>query len=293
MEKTQVKKKRRYKKFKDMTRPQQIKLVRSLTIVGLILTSLIVFVAVLVVRHFSAVKADSENEGDIFSRGYGKGESSIIIEEADIPSAIRDSIRNAESEKDSDMTKTYEGLKHDNPDFAGYLKIEGTDIEYPVMYSPDEPERYLEKDFDLNKSIKGLPFIDARCKLDPVSENLIIYGHNMKDGTVFGLLDSYDTKEFCRQHPVIRFDTLNDPGKYEVMYAFYDRVYFNDEKEFRFYNFIDASNKDDFDRTMDKLREKSIYDMGVKADFGDRFITLVTCSYQEEEGRFVVIAKKI
>ena len=293
MEKTQVKKKRRYKKFKDMTRPQQIKLVRSLTIVGLILTSLIVFVAVLVVRHFSAVKADSENEGDIFSRGYGKGESSIIIEEADIPSAIRDSIRNAESEKDSDMTKTYEGLKRDNPDFAGYLKIEGTDIEYPVMYSPDEPERYLEKDFDLNKSIKGLPFIDARCKLDPVSENLIIYGHNMKDGTVFGLLDSYDTKEFCRQHPVIRFDTLNDPGKYEVMYAFYDRVYFNDEKEFRFYNFIDASNKDDFDRTMDKLREKSIYDMGVKADFGDRFITLVTCSYQEEEGRFVVIAKKI
>lgn len=288
--KPEVKKKRKYKKFRDMTGPQQLKLVRRLSIVGIVFVSIIAIIAVIIFGRLKRYTASSESEGDIFSRGFDKnGESSIILAEA--PPAIQASIDEAAAEK-SDMSAIYESLKRDNPDFAGYLKITGIAIEYPVMYSPDEPEKYLDKDFEVNKSPQGLPFIDARCSLDPVSDNLIIYGHNMKDGSMFGRLDSYEKREFFEEHPTIQFDTLEGTGTYDVMYAFYDRVYYDDEADFRFYDFIDAKGKDDFNETMSILAAKSIYDTGVRAEYGDKFITLVTCSYQEDEGRFVVIAKK-
>ena len=283
-------KRKRYKKFRDMTRPQQIKLVRSLTIVGLVFVAVIGLITSVIFRNIAKDEAGDENEGDIFSRGYVDEDTSVITFE--VPKAVRESIDRDANEK-PDMTPIYQGMKRDNPDFAGYLKIDGIGIEYPVMYSPEDPERYLTRDFALEKSVQGLPFIDARCKIDPVSDNLIIYGHNMKDGSIFGNLDSYQNKDFCREHSLIQFDTVDGPQTYKVLYAFYDRVYYDDEKDFRFYDFIDAGNKDDFASTMSILAAKSIYNMDVPTEYGDKFITLVTCSYQEDEGRFVVIAKKV
>ena len=288
-----VKKKRKYKKFRDMTKSQQLKLVRRLSIVGIVFVTLIAITATIIFKSIAGSRAESDTEGDIFSRGFDKdGESSIIIDEADVPKAVQSAI-DQDAAAEPDMTPIYEGMKRDNPDFVGYLKIEGTNIEYPVMYSPEEPEKYLDKDFRLEKSVSGLPFIDARCKLDPVSDNLIIYGHNMKDGSMFGLLDSYRDKDYCKDHPVIRYDTLDGSESYQVVYAFYDRIYYDDETDFRFYDFIDADGKNDFAETMSILAAKSIYNMDIPTEYGDKFITLVTCAYQEDEGRFVVVAKKI
>lgn len=291
--KKQVRKKRRYKKFKDMTRPQQLKLIRSLSIVGIVFVTVIVIISMMIFNHLSRVTASSESEGDIFSHGFDRsGESSIIIEDAAVPAAVRESMNRA-AEEQTDMSALYASMKRDNPDFAGYLRIDGTSIDYPVMYSPEEPERYLDRDFEINKSVKGLPFIDARCSLDNTSDNLIIYAHNMKDGSMFGNLEAYREKDYANEHRIIQFDTPEGTGTYEVMYAFYDRVYYEDERDFRFYDFIDAKDKDDFDGTMSILASKSIYNMKKDAQYGDKFITLVTCSYQEDEGRFVVIAKKV
>lgn len=111
----------------------------------------------------------------------------------------------------------------------------------------------------------------------------------MKNGTMFGTLTDYEDKNYYKAHPVIRFDTLKEERMYDIIYAFYDRVYYEDEKDFRFYDFIDYADEDDFNRTMDEFKDKSIYDTGVEAHYGDKFITLVTCSYQEENGRFVVM----
>jgi sortase B len=183
-------------------------------------------------------------------------------------------------------------MKRDYPDFAGYLNIEGTKIEYPVMYSPDEPEKYLHKDINGKECTEGLPFIDARCSVSPDSDNLIIFGHNMRDGSMFGTLTDYDNKEYCEAHPAICFDTADGSFEYEVMSAFYDRVYYTDEDDFRFYDFIDASDGTDYDKAVRRLIEKSIYDTGVKAEYGDKLITLVTCAYHTENGRFVVIGRR-
>nr|MCR5602375.1 class B sortase [Lachnospiraceae bacterium] len=206
-----------------------------------------------------------------------------------VPPLLQASLDEEDAMAENSRFAVYENMHRENPDFAGYLNIEGTKIDNPVMYSPEDPEKYLERDINDKKSSSGLPFIDAACSPEPASDNIIIYGHNMKNGTMFGTLTDYEDKNYYMAHPVIRFDTLKEERMYDIIYAFYDRVYYEDEKDFRFYDFIDYADEDDFNRTMDEFKDKSIYDTGVEAHYGDKFITLVTCSYQEENGRFVVM----
>ena len=181
-------------------------------------------------------------------------------------------------------------LYQKNSDLAGWLTIPGTRIDYPVMYSPDEPERYLHANFEVSYSFAGLPFIDAAC--DPESGNRIIYAHNMLDGSMFRTLLKYQQKDFWQRNPVISFNTLYEEQEYEVVAAFYDKVYKKSDTNFKFYQFYDTSDQSSFDEAMAYYREHALYDTGVTAQCGDLFLTLVTCAYQTENGRFVVVARK-
>lgn len=177
-----------------------------------------------------------------------------------------------------------------NPDLAGWLTVPGTKIDYPVMYSPDEPERYLHANFEVEYSFAGLPFIDAAC--DTESGNRIIYAHNMLDGSMFRSLLKYQQKDFWQRNPVISFSTLYEEQEYEVVAAFYDKVYKKTDTNFKFYQFYDTSDQEHFDEAMAYYKKHALYDTGVTAQCGDEFITLVTCAYQTENGRFVVVARK-
>lgn len=177
-----------------------------------------------------------------------------------------------------------------NPDLAGWLTVPGTRIDYPVMYSPDEPERYLHANFEVSYSFAGLPFLDAAC--DPERGNRIIYAHNMLDGSMFRTLLKYQQKDFWQRNPVISFSTLYEEQEYEVVAAFYDKVYKKTDTNFKFYQFYDTSDQSRFDEAMAYYREHALYDTGVTAQCGDELITLVTCAYQTENGRFVVVARK-
>ena len=177
-----------------------------------------------------------------------------------------------------------------NPDLAGWLTVPGTKIDYPVMYSPDEPERYLHANFEVEYSFAGLPFIDAAC--DTERGNRIIYAHNMLDGSMFRSLLKYQQKDFWQRNPVISFSTLYEEQEYEVVAAFYDKVYKKTDTNFKFYQFYDTSDQEHFDEAMAYYKKKALYDTGVTAQCGDEFITLVTCAYQTENGRFVVVARK-
>ena len=172
-----------------------------------------------------------------------------------------------------------------NPDLAGWLTIPGTRIDYP-----DEPERYLHANFDIDYSFAGLPFLDAAC--DTESGNRIIYAHNMLDGSMFRTLLKYQQKDFWQRNPVISFNTLYEEQEYEVVAAFYDKVYKKSDTNFKFYQFYDTSDQSSFDEAMAYYREHALYDTGVTAQCGDLFLTLVTCAYQTENGRFVVVARK-
>lgn len=178
-----------------------------------------------------------------------------------------------------------------NPDMIGWISIAGTKIDYPIMHTPDDPEKYLHKDFQGNFSVGGLPFLDAACTLG--SDNLLIYGHNMHNGTMFQNLLSYDQKNFWQEHPVISISTLYEEKSYEVLAVLYDRVYLKSDTCFKFYQFIDAENQDSFDNAISYFKEHALYDTGVTAHYGDKLVTLVTCAYHVDNGRFLVVAREI
>ncbi len=285
-----------YVKFDGELRKVDMKKLIRLVIILLVLIIAIVVGIILIVSHVKGKSGDKEaetvSEGDILSKDYYSFKDTELMT-YEMPETALEQLEESEPSKEDTLSDVYAKMQRDYPDFAGYLSIEGTKIDYPVMYSPDEPERYLHKDINGKDCNEGLPFIDARCTVNPESDNIIIFGHNMRNGSMFGTLDEYKDRKYYEDHPVISFDTPEGRNEYEVMSAFYDRVYYTDESAFRFYDFINAEDAEDYSRSVGKLVSKSLYDTGVKAEYGDKLITLVTCSYQEENGRFVLVARKI
>ena len=181
----------------------------------------------------------------------------------------------------------------DNPDLVGWITIEGTVLDYPVMHTPENGEKYLYKNINGNFDVNGLPFIEDGCSMDPESDNIIIYGHNMNSGKMFASLMKYAKKDYWEEHPTIRFSTLYEEREYKIIAAFYDRVYYKYEDCFKFYQFIDAKDEAHFEEAVSYFKENAEYDTGVTAEYGDRLITLVTCAYHVKNGRFVVVAKEV
>lgn len=182
--------------------------------------------------------------------------------------------------------------REQNPDVVGWIKIEGTKVDYPVMHTPDDPEKYLHLNFNEKYSFGGLPFIDANCTLFPENDNLIIYGHNMLDGSMFRTLMKYEKEDFWQAHPTIRLDIKDEEREYEIVSVFRDRVYYSYEDCFKFYYFYDAYSKEALDEAVDYYQTHALYDTGVSIEMGDRMITLVTCAYHTDNGRFVVVARE-
>ena len=129
--------------------------------------------------------------------------------------------------------------------------------------------------------------------MDAPSDNLVIYGHHMNDNSMFAGLMKYADKSFWEKHKTIQFDTLTEKGKYEVVAAFKTEVYTDSPNSFRYYDFVNADTEDDFDAYIAKCKELAIYDTGVNAEYGDKLITLSTCEYSHNNGRMVVVAKKV
>ena len=196
---------------------------------------------------------------------------------------------------DKKMLKKFQKLYAKNNDIAGWLTIEDTTIDYPVMYTPGENEYYLHLDFDKNWSDPGTPFIDENCRpFDDRTTNLLIYGHNMRSGIMFRELLQYENEDFGKSHNIIRFDTLYETGRYEVVGAFRSQIYpENDTEHYHYYEFFDAQDKEEFDEFIDFVKENSSYDTGITPEYGDELITLSTCASHVEDGRFAVVARKI
>ncbi len=179
-----------------------------------------------------------------------------------------------------------------NSKLIGWLKIDDTNIDYPVAQTSDN-EYYLDHDLNQNKDRNGTIFLDTNCDVIKPSTNLILYGHHMRSGNMFGNLGKYEDESYYEKHKYITFDTLYEHGTYEVMYVFRSHVFTETEVAFKYYQFIDAYSEVEFDSYMEEMAGMSLYDTGVTASFGDRLLTLSTCDYQEKDGRFVVVAKKI
>lgn len=185
----------------------------------------------------------------------------------------------------------YAILHQENSDMAGWLAIPGTAVDYPVMYTPGDPEYYLRRAFDGSYAAGGSLFIGAGCV--PEGSHVLIYGHRMDNGSMFGELSAYARADYAAEHAVIHYDTLDQEREYQVMAAFYSQVYTDrDEDVFRYYKYSDLSDPAVFQEYVAQVKEAALYDTGVEASYGDRLLTLSTCSYHATDGRFVVVARQ-
>jgi len=178
-----------------------------------------------------------------------------------------------------------------NSDLVGWMSIPGVGVDYPVVQTPDDPEYYLRRTFDKEKNTRGCLFVEAECDVLTPSDNVTIYGHRMKDGTMFGQLKKYKKKSFRDENPYIYFDSLTELHTYEVMAVFLTTASVG--QGFRYHAFIDAEDAKEFDNFVSRCKKLSYYDTGVTAKYGDKLICLSTCDYSITNGRLVVVAKQV
>lgn len=178
-----------------------------------------------------------------------------------------------------------------NEDMVGWLQIEGTKVDYPVLQTPDDPEFYLKKDFYGQYSSHGCLFTEEDCDVDLPSDNITIYGHNMKDGSMFAPILGYHDKNFWQSHRYIYFDTLYERHTYEVFAILITTA--SKGQGFSYHQFVDAKSEKEFQDFIDKCKDLSLYETGITPVYGDKLITLSTCEYTQKNGRFVVVARRV
>lgn len=186
-----------------------------------------------------------------------------------------------------------EELKKQNNDIVGWLEIPNTKINYPVLQTTDN-EYYMTHTYKKEYSKDGSIFLDKDYNWDVPSSNLLIYGHNNKNGNMFQELLKYEDESYYKEHPTIKFTTVNEDCTYEIIAVFKSRVYYKSEKNvFRYYYFINAENEEEYNNYVEESKKASLYNTGKTAEYGKQLLTLSTCEYSQEDGRFVIVARKI
>ena len=227
------------------------------------------------------------------------GEATLVLDtdaETGRPVAYRSTVTgqdNSESKVPKTVSPKYRELYELNNDLAGWISINDTNVDLPVMQTVFDEEFYLHRNFEKEEDRAGLPFIDYRCDTDNRSTNIIIYGHNMKNGDMFHDLLSYEDRKFFEDHRYIRFDTIYEEAIYEIVSVFRSKVMYMTDDSFKFYNFIEADEEDDLARYLDQIKRISLYEITPSEGLTDELITLSTCEYTEEDGRFVVVARRV
>ena len=189
------------------------------------------------------------------------------------------------------MLQDYAAIYEQNNDLVGWIKIDGTKIDYPVMQTPNEPNYYLKRNFNGEASEHGCIYIREECDMLEPSDNITIYGHNMLDGSMFASLLNYQYKSTWEYNPLIFFDTLYEYHVYKIFAVF--KTTASIDAGFKYHNFIDALDEEEFDQFIATAKELSFYDTGITPEYGDKIICLSTCEYTLTNGRFVVAAVRI
>lgn len=196
-----------------------------------------------------------------------------------------------------DVLPQYQSFHSQYPDLFGWLKIPDTEIDHPIMQSKEDTGGelyfYLHRDYQGNATEEGSLFVDSKSSCYPQDGNTVIYGHNMKNGRNFGMLERYEERAFCESHRTIYYDTIYEKGKYQVVAVLKSRVLYQEEPGFRYYRLFNYKSKEEFQECVDFIKQSQIYDLGARLSYGDKLLMLSTCDYSRENGRLVVVAVKV
>ena len=260
-------------------------------LIGAVLfTALFLFSGIMAMRQYKDTKQSAEAFNAVAD----------LVKPA--PTPVLSSVEDATGEDGTDKPASYEpapeltaydkyaAVYEQNSDFIGWISIEDTKINYPVMQTPQNKDFYLKHAFDKSYSEYGVPYMQENCKLG-LSDNCVIYGHHMQDGSMFADLCKFENENFYKEHKTIHFDTLAGFGEYEIVCAFKTAAYSADG--FKYYHFVDAADAAEFNSFLSTCQSLALYDTGVSAEYGDKLITLSTCEYSRNNGRMVIVAKLV
>lgn len=237
---------------------------RITTIVGTGLIVLVLLSAFMAGRDLHERKQDADAFEELAERISLPEETGTAPSEGSPPEGTE-----SEGTQELENQRNLALLFEENADCIGWISIPGTVVDYPVMYTPEEPERYLRKNFYGTYSLSGVPFLDGRCSPDGV--HLIVYGHNMSDGSMFGSLRKYLEKDFFTEHPAIELETASGRAVYQVFSVM------RTDKDDTWYRFLSADTEEDFLHQSRYARQSSLYDTGVIPKYGQQILTLSTC----------------
>lgn len=189
------------------------------------------------------------------------------------------------------MLPGYAELNAQNPDMVGWIKIEGTKLNYPVMHTPDRRDFYLDHDFEGKSSARGCIYMREECDIFKPTDNITLYGHNMKDGSMFAPLNAYVNKEAWDYNSLIFFDNLYECHVYQIFSVFTTTASVGEG--FSYHQMEDATSEQEFNDFIKTCKALQLYETGLTPKYGDKIICLSTCEYSQENGRLVVAAVRI
>ena len=208
----------------------------------------------------------------------------------ELASSIESPTSTTSAEERPEPLEIYAPILEQNKDFVGWIFIEGTRVNYPVLQRMDSKNYYLRRSFDGKYSYYGVPYAFEKATFEE-ADNFVIFGHHMDNGSMFSDLANYVSWQFYEEHKYIQFDTIDAYGRYEVIAVV--KTVAGGADEFEYHEFAKAQTPEEFDAFVAECKERSLYPIETTATYGDKLLTLSTCEYSVENGRLAVIAKKI
>lgn len=201
------------------------------------------------------------------------------------------SVTNPETGETVELLPEFSELYLMNTDLVGWITIDDTKVNYPVLQTPDRKDYYLRRDFYGDYATHGSIYVQETCDVFAPSDNLTIYGHRMNDGSMFNNLRFYEDQDYWEEHKYIQFNTLKERHTYEIFSVFTIAASVN--APFQYHLFTDAVDEAHYNEFVDNCRSYALYDTGIVPTYGDKLITLSTCEYTHTNGRLVVVARRI
>lgn len=226
------------------------------------------------------------------------GRQSIVSEADAVVFSSSDAEEEREPQRDENgVLISYSTLLSQYPYMVGWITVPGTIIDYPVVQC-DDNNYFLTHDYKCEESKNGAIYLDFLVDFtrDRVSRNVVIHGHHMKSGVMFANLTKYDDIEFLKANPIVRFDSLYEENQW-VIFAMMKIDAYGGEDGMPTFNFMKSSFEDDkdFASYVADIRAHSVYDTFdiVDVDSSDSIITMSTCSYEYDDFRTVLVARRL
>ena len=237
------------------------------------------------------VEANVEKEDNTAKDNNKESENTENNEEPNKEEKREEKIKKAKEAESKKRIAQVKKLKEEYKNIVGWIEIKDTHISYPVVQGKDN-EFYLTHNYKGDNAERGAIFLDSNYNWNIKGNNLMIYGHYMINEEMFTDLTKYVEENYYKQHPIIRFTTDKEDTEYDIIAVFRSKVYNKSDDVFKYYNFMNSESEKEYNNFIKNIKQASIYDIEETAEYGDELITLTTCSYYTEDGRFVVVGRK-